>query len=127
MVVEIDVEVDTSSVIAMLQDGLENLEDSVEQALDQGGSQICDEARTIVPVAAKAHSKREHPGFLRSTIGYSAEGMTLQIFATAYYAGFVEFGTRKMAARPYMRPAFNQFYPELQDAIAAAAANAFGQ
>jgi len=116
LVVEIAVEVDAAGVIGMLQDGLANLEDSIAQALDQGGAQICDIARTIVPVRT---------GFLRSTIGYSADGLSLELTASAYYAGFVEFGTRRMKAEPYMRPAFYQFYPMLIDAIAAAAANAF--
>ena len=116
MAVAINVEVDADAVINTLQNGLANLEDSIEQALDQAGSQICDIARTIVPVRT---------GFLRSTIGYSADGLSLELTASAYYAGFVEFGTRRMHAEPYMRPAFYQFYPMLVDAIAAAAANAF--
>jgi len=116
LVVQIEVQVDAASAISMLQDGLANLEDSIGQALDQGGAQICDIARTIVPVRT---------GFLRSTIGYSADGLTLELSASAYYAGFVEFGTRRMKAEPYMRPAFYQFYPMLVDAIVAAVVNAF--
>ena len=116
LVVQIEVQVDAAGAISMLQDGLANLEDSIAQALDQAGAQICDIARTIVPVRT---------GFLRSTIGYSADGLTLELTASAYYAGFVEFGTRRMKAEPYMRPAFYQFYPMLVDAIVAAVVNAF--
>ena len=42
-------------------------------------------------------------GFLRSTIRWWIQGLKGVLEATAYYAGFVEFGTRKMGARPFIR------------------------
>lgn len=45
-------------------------------------------------------------GFLRSTIGWRREGNTVIIFVRAFYARFIEFGTRFSSAQPFMRPAF---------------------
>ena len=48
-------------------------------------------------------------GTLRRSIGLSIEdgGLTADVEATAHYAGYVELGTRYMAAQPYMKPALN--------------------
>ena len=130
MGIELDVEVDTSAAMAMLQNGLDNLTDGVSAALDQGGSEMQDTAQSIVHVRT---------GRLRSSITYSVDGLTLTFTATAYYAPYVEFGhmTRtakhpihprhRVPAEPFLRPAFYQVLPQLEDAIAAAVANAFGQ
>jgi len=36
------------------------------------------------------------------------QGLTAVVSATTNYAGYVEWGTRKMRAQPYMRPAFRR-------------------
>lgn len=118
MGVQLTVEVDTSSVIEMLQAGIDGLEESLTEAMDQAGSQMADVARSIVPVRT---------GFLRSTIYHEVDGLSLTLTADASYAGYVELGTRYMKAEPYIRPAFYQVYPMLLDALQAAAANAFNQ
>jgi len=47
-------------------------------------------------------------GYLRNTIYYRSIGfLQFLIEAYAYYAGFVEYGTSKIHARPYLRPAFH--------------------
>lgn len=53
-------------------------------------------------------------GFLRRSIGLEIEddGLTADVKATAHYAGYVELGTRFMAAQPYMKPAFNVVKPK---------------
>ena len=53
-------------------------------------------------------------GFLRRSIGLEIEdgGLTADVKATAHYAGYVELGTRFMAAQPYMKPAFNAVKPK---------------
>ena len=50
----------------------------------------------------------------RLTVKQKAAGIT-----GAMYAGFVEFGTVKMPARPYLRPAFDQTKTQAVDAMAA--------
>lgn len=69
-------------------------------ACDLASEAVVDEARRIVPVDT---------GFLKSTIGRvkKSEGHWVA-YALAHYASFVEFGTRKMAAQPFMRPAFER-------------------
>ena len=50
-------------------------------------------------------------GYLRRSIGtsfnWSSAGATVEVGPTAYYGVFVEFGTRRMGAQPYMEPALN--------------------
>jgi len=43
-------------------------------------------------------------GYLRSTLNWFIQGCRAFLEATAEYAGFVEFGTRRMAARAFLRP-----------------------
>jgi len=58
-------------------------------------------AQTIVPVRT---------GMLRASIDYEFMGRGRWSFSAGMpYAGFVEYGTSKMAARPYMRPALERF------------------
>lgn len=62
-------------------------------------------------------------GTLRRSIGLSIEdgGLTARSEATAHYAGYVELGTRFMAAQPYMKPALNavkgQFNSDLRKLV----------
>lgn len=47
-------------------------------------------------------------GTLKRSIGLEADDTTATVEATAEYAPYVEFGTRFMRARPYLRPAYNE-------------------
>jgi HK97 gp10 family phage protein len=62
------------------------------------------------PVAP--HGSHGNPsGFLRSSIGQQTgrdgEGVYVDVTAEADYALFVELGTSKMAAQPFLRPALD--------------------
>jgi len=76
-------------------------------------------ARELVPVRT---------GHLRSSIYSKISEWVAEIGAEATYALFVELGTRRMQARPYLYPAIKQHLPELEaiirDAIEAAKAEA---
>jgi len=48
-------------------------------------------------------------GRLRASIRLEIEGNTIRMSANTDYAEFVEFGTVKMRAQPYMRPALHNF------------------
>ena len=67
-------------------------------------------------------------GHLRSTIGHSFGGdgrsgeMTGIVTATARYAYWVEFGTSRAGAQPYLGPALRDTEPEYVAACAALAA-----
>jgi len=47
-------------------------------------------------------------GFLRSTVFVREAGDDVEIGFEAPYSSYVEFGTYKMAAQPYLRPAFDE-------------------
>jgi HK97 gp10 family phage protein len=47
-------------------------------------------------------------GFLRSTVFVQEVGNDVEIGFSAEYASYVEFGTYKMAAQPFLRPAFDE-------------------
>jgi HK97 gp10 family phage protein len=64
-------------------------------------------------------------GFLRNSIGISRLTSEYVVVGTnAEYASYVEEGTRKMAARPYLRPAIMNNVPKLKELILDALMNA---
>lgn len=72
---------------------------------------IADFARDLVPVDT---------GFLQSSIKAVHLSKYSQVVANAKYAGYVEFGTYRMAAQPYMRPAVAEHQREILAAVAEA-------
>ena len=56
-------------------------------------------ARIVVPVDT---------GFLKSSLGVEVDGQVVKLVAMAGYASYVELGTYKMAAQPYLVPAYEQ-------------------
>lgn len=74
------------------------LDGRVTGMLERMGSAVAEEARRLAPVRT---------GQLRDSIGYTIRqsDKTVQIHADVRWAYFVEFGTRSMAARPFLRPA----------------------
>lgn len=72
---------------------------------------ILADSQKTVPVAEKdggtlKNSGHVETGSLRATIEYSA-----------HYAAYVELGTRRMAARPYLAPAFMRAMPGFRRAM----------
>lgn len=63
-------------------------------------------------------------GYMRSTIGADISGtggyghMTAVIGPTADYAPYVENGTSRMAAQPFMGPAFDRHEPRFRSGVA---------
>lgn len=78
------------------------------------GEAVADEARTLCPVDT---------GNLRDSIAVSADSGGAEVSADADYAAYVEFGTWKMAAQPFLVPALINS----ADKIAAAAARMIGE
>lgn len=59
-------------------------------------------------------------GFLRSRNRYKVSGffkLKLTLINDCYYAGFVEFGTSKMIAQPFIRPAFENHLSEIRNIV----------
>jgi HK97 gp10 family phage protein len=66
-------------------------------------------ANTLVPVRT---------GYLKSTLAVEQPSdFQLKIKATAPYAYYVEFGTRKMSARLFLTNSVNQHLPDFAPAI----------
>lgn len=76
----------------------DRLQAAVAKRLDQLGEAMAGMSFDLVPVDT---------GYLQSTIYWTAEGLQLEFGATADYAAPVEYGTWKMAAQPYLRPAWD--------------------
>jgi HK97 gp10 family phage protein len=66
------------------------------------------EARRLVPVRT---------GYLRSTIYARIQEWVAQIGADAAYSLFMELGTRYMRAQPYLWPAIQEYFPQLENII----------
>src|SRR3990172_5219539 len=81
----------------------------------------------IVPVAAAEKiaeiARRNAPvktGYLRDHIIARHYSKTSNVESRAPYSGFVEFGTRYMAAQPFLRTAIDQHDREILNAVAEA-------
>lgn len=96
------------------------------KALQNCGKAVSTAAKQLCPVGieekfvtpGRAQWTGRIPGTLKKSIRYSVvkKGTKVQIIAggrsskylTAYYAAFVEFGTHKTMALPYLRPALER-------------------
>lgn len=67
-------------------------------------------AKVVVPVDT---------GTLKNSIGVEVDPDELGgvVGPTAHYGGYVEFGTSKMAAQPYMNPAADRILPKMAAAL----------
>jgi len=82
-----------------------HIQEKVDEQLEVGAGIVADQARQLAPFRT---------GHLRSTIGFERQApLHWIVYAGAHYAKFVEFGTSKMAARPYMRPALALTQPTI--------------
>lgn len=78
-------------------------------------------AVTAAALAKTAHdvelgAKRTAPvdtGHLRASIAAGGGGLTWRVTAAAGYAAYVELGTSKMSAQPYLVPALRTEFPKL--------------
>lgn len=77
----------------------------VARYLIRKGIEVENAAKVLCPVDT---------GRLRSSIGLStfptANGLIVRVGSNVEYAGYVERGTSRMRAQPYLRPALNQVF-----------------
>lgn len=85
---------------------------AIEGALRDGALETQAGAQRIVPVDT---------GRLRASITTRDSGpLNFEVYTNVDYAGYVEWGTRYMAAQPYMRPAYERYrLPTIERARAA--------
>ena len=87
------------TISPILREAPRKIKQQLNFVLQEAGQQMEQSAIRRVPVRT---------GYLRSTIFYRVWAQTLKFGATADYAPHVEFGTRFMAAQPFLRPAFDE-------------------
>lgn len=87
---------------------------------------IVSTAKELVPVLAEATTERE-PGALRDSISAKVtklkKGVRAKVTTDTGYGGYVELGTKKMGAEPYLYPAFQENIKRLPAMIAEAINN----
>lgn len=99
-----------------IRDAMENA--VLKDAATAGAKVILDLARGFAPVAefgreSEAKWGARRPGQLRDSLTMSVRPRPGRVSAAVgpgpegFYGRFLEFGTVKMAARPFMRPAFD--------------------
>lgn len=128
--------IDNPDALTAAIDALEQVasESVLRQATVAGARVIFEEVKLRAPVGdatweSKSGKQKRYPGFLKDNIllAYdkerSAEGLRATYLVTwskdAFYGRFLEYGTSKMAARPFLRPAY--------DAVKDAAAEKFSE
>ena len=72
------------------------LEEATTEVLCTVSAEVRDDAKTGCPVLT---------GHLKNSIDNEVIGDTARVGSNVEYAGYVEEGTRHMAAQPYLRPA----------------------
>ena len=87
------------------------IEERVGEAVAAGAETVADNARSVCPVDT---------GALRDSIAVSQNGTSAEISANTDYAAYVEFGTSKSAAQPYLVPSLLGNENAVLSAIAAA-------
>jgi len=90
---------------------------NIADQFDSVGKEMVQMARGIVPVRT---------GFLRDSIFHDVieSDLNLTFGATAPYAPYVEFGTSRMMARPFIRPTLDALQERILDAILTGCLNA---
>jgi HK97 gp10 family phage protein len=107
LTVQIQIDIDDQAS-PLLEAALAKIQDQINAGLDEAGNEIVIYAQQIVPVRT---------GRLRNSITYTVADGQLIIMATAPYAKYVEFGTRRMRAEPYIRPAIDVYMQAIVSSI----------
>lgn len=77
-------------------------------------------AKALAPVLKEKTSER-YPGELRDSIDFKVtvaeKGVNAEVFTECGYGGYVEVGTKKMAAEPYIYPAYERNIGKLPELV----------
>lgn len=110
----IKVKFDTSELVAGLTKLAMLADPTISKVVQKNGAELQKKEMRDVPVDT---------GFLKRSIMLSSEdyGLTSVVEPTANYSNFVEYGTRFMAAQPYVRPNYyeqvKQFMKEMEKLV----------
>lgn len=102
------VRVDVTQAVALLQRLGSNINSSIpQQTLQAGADQLVESAKGVAPVLT---------GRLRDSIHTTEASATRAVVeASAEYAGFVEYGTSRMSAEPYITPSIPEAVRVIQE------------
>ncbi len=102
------IEVTEDTITPMLRNLSASMRGIISDTLEETGQDMESTARILVHVRT---------GYLQSTIYHKVDValLLLELGATANYAAYVEFGTRFMAAAPFIRPAFDAGQQKILD------------
>jgi HK97 gp10 family phage protein len=86
------------------------LRERASAVVRQAALEVMDGAKRLCPVDT---------GTLRGSINVSVEegGLAATVGTNVAYAPYVEYGTRRMAAKPYLRPAADEVRPHFEAAM----------
>lgn len=87
---------------------IEAIHEAVGNALGEIGQRAVGYAQEIVPVDT---------GALRDSISYEATESELTVFADTEYASYVELGTSRQAAQPYLKPSITNHTDEYVEIV----------
>ena len=97
-----------------MTDYAENYPWTIANAMKTVADRVLETANVLVPVRT---------GFLKSTLGYRQDSpFQVTFYATAFYAPFVEFGTRRMAPRLFLTNSILQHQAEFPQMVESALA-----
>lgn len=99
---------------------IDKLKKKVRESISAGVSLSADAVKKEIRNRAPSDT-----GELRDSIKTAKNGTVVSVYSDSDHAGFVEFGTSKMAAKPFFRPAidtsksafFSTMKKTIQDAI----------
>lgn len=105
------VSIDASEVERLADDMRQHaarVEPHAEQIVSKSIHDVVASAQSIAPVDT---------GNLKGSIGADVDGLEAVAGPTAEYGAYVEYGTSRMSAQPYMGPAFNRALPKFERAL----------
>lgn len=81
-------------------------------------------ALTVIALKAEGYAKKSltesgavDTGNLRNSVTGETDGQTVQVGTNVEYATYVEIGTYKMGARPYIKPSIEDHIQEYQEIL----------
>jgi len=125
----LNIEIDDTKLQALLGKMIQKYPEATKQGMINVAFMIHEDAtwncpyitgrlRSSLAVAIKDQIvKKNNPKNDEDVITPPSEDFEVYIGTRTYYAPFVEFGTRKMPAKPYLRPAFDKNINKLTEEV----------
>jgi HK97 gp10 family phage protein len=118
LMINLEVEMDVEPLIQRLSGISEEGKLETVRALEKAAEMVRDEAKALCPVDTGSLQRsirtfKREVGEVLCGFGVSAGGYVInpKTRRTVNYATFVEYGTSRLAAKPFLRPAFATMKP----------------